>query len=286
MKKIKTALATLLSLTCLFAATACEGLQFVTMGGNSTSVEESSSKLENPITEAQWEELLAAFEKTMNSGDNFTYERSINQIETSESHWEHIKDKHTIKIAGDLREAKYDNSRKYGEDGEWEYHDSWEIEVYTEELAGVDYRKGEDGWQAGNFSVADRNEFESMLSQEKIEELKEQLEYDKTKKIYYIDEYTMEIDTELVFGAKLKEGVAEERISKLEIQLKDGYILRYYVESIMNVDATLENEEGETEHIVMGLDYKNGLKFTNYGTTKITIPDDIKDEVEELLKNS
>ena len=121
-----------------------------------------------------------------------------------------------------------------------------------------------------------------MLNAEELEELKNQLEYDKKTGIYSITDCTMDINTELLLGGALKNGTATQRIDRLELELQDGYIYRYYFKGVLNVNATISYEDGEDD-CDFQISSESTLLFTDYGKTTITLPDEIKAEVEELF---
>ena len=303
MKKIKTILAGILALTTLGLAAACEGLQFVTppMGGNTSvsSEEESSSKAKKRLTDKQWDEFVELMEKstqeanyTVKTTVSLTADQYVEYLDGTVDEWYSEKSTVTQKYDGRLEEYVDTTKVKYDEDEAWEttannrktyyiYPDDSRRE--TESGTFISYRQDDDGdWRQGGGAwagVTVGQEYSDFL----VDELREAMEYDEETGVYSITDYEITILAESYIGMPIKDGKAVQKIHKCEWEVQDGYLVRAYNHYEIEIEGSIEMEGKEYEvDYYMSLD-ATGI-FSNYGTTVIKLPSQIKAEVEALLE--
>lgn len=300
MKNIKYILAAILALATLGVATGCEGLQLVMppMGGNSSSSGESSEKGGVSLTDEQWDEFVEIMEKS-EAEKNYTIVTTMSvqaeqSVEGLYDEWMREKGTTTERIDGRLEE--YIESMKYkdSEDGAWETRSVNEksYKIYPKDyLSGeaegefINYSKNDDGdWDKGGgyyqTSAGFGDEYEVLM----LEELREILVYDAETGIYSITDEEITTMSEAYLGMPIISGNAVQKIHKMEYEVKDGYLVRAYQDYEVEIEGTMEID-GKTYEVYYYVDMEVEGEFSNYGTTKITLPSQIKAEVEALLED-
>ena len=144
------------------------------------------------------------------------------------------------------------------------------IEVYTneEETEGIyyDYEDGE--WTKGHFS-AEAIDADDIAEIEKFyQQMKAHLQYDEETKIYYVENQTFDVtDLEGIEGVKNSVVIYK----RMEIELKDGYIYRFYVDS--ECYTKVEMSVDGVEYVHENWDGSKATQIlTNWGTTVVTLP--------------
>ena len=140
------------------------------------------------------------------------------------------------------------------------------------------HQDGNGGWYKGGVSSSVGDNANNPLL-EIYKGMYQQLTYEESTGVYTITEYTLEgqdaMDILLKgpgFGsAETVNGTAYIIFHKVEIELKDGYIYRAYVDMEMYVEITAEYA-GESVSLKMEGTMKEEAVYTDYGTTVVTLP--------------
>ena len=302
MKNIKHILAAILALATLGVATGCEGLRLVmpSMGGNSSSSGESSELVDEdrPVTDEEWDEFVELMEK-MEKEKNYTAKTTMSAqvamaIEDLYDEWMSEKGTTTEKYDGRLEEKTSSMKRKSGEDKEWETASDNEKSyiIYPEEfLTGategecVHYAKDEKGdWKKGMMyasAVAKvGEEYETLVEKE----LREAIVYNESTGIYSITDCEITVSAETYLGIELENVKAVQKIHKLEYEIRDGYLVRFYQDVEVDIEGTMKRDD-KTHKVDYHTEIKAEREFSDYGETKIKLPSQIKAEVEALLED-
>ena len=299
MRKMKRVFIAILALATLGVATGCEGLQFVTppMGENSSSGE-SSKKDGVSLTDEQWDEFVEIMEKSAAETNRTIHTTMTVQAEQSVKglyeEWMSEKGTTTEKTDGRLEEYIESMKHKESEDGAWETRSANKksYKIYPKDYSNgeaegefVSYTQNDDGeWTCGSgyyqTSAGFGEEYEALMT----EELREVLVYNAETGIYSITDEEITTTSEAYLGMPITNGQAVQKIHKMEYEVKDGYLVRAYQDYEVELEGTIEIN-GETYEVYYYCDMEVEGEFGSYGTTKITLPSQIKDEVEALLQD-
>lgn len=248
--------------------------------GQSESADESSSSDKNLADEEALAALQAAIEKTLRKGDNYqsryvstdTGKATINGEEYDSYYSEQES---IMKKDGNKEEEIWNEKSRELPDGEWEYYRGHYINEYTGENSvnqyNYHYENGE--WTKSSFSYSGKNDADETNEIIKLyQQLSEYLEYDRETGIYYIEERTLDVTDLMGEMEGLKNGVATATYHKLEIELKDGYIYRLYVDMEQYMKA-ISTEDGVEQVYEMHVAGEVTEYYTDWGTTVVTLPE-------------
>lgn len=256
------------------------------LGDSAQSASESSSQ-SGSMSETAKAALEAAFEKSSLS-DNYTETETYSNMSSTtineESEWQMSEGTSITKYDGNKEERKDTYREKEDPLEAWEIGGDWYFHHFTSEneegKSGDSYHQDEDGnWYKGGVSSTTGNADNNSM-QEMLEGVYKQITYDENTGLYTITEYTIEGEDAMGIllggpgfdSAETVNGTATITFHKVEIELKDGYIYRAYVEMEMHVDITAEYEGGS---MICKMDgsMKEEVIYTNYGTTVVTLPE-------------
>lgn len=235
----------------------------------------------NSISEEALQALIDAFERSSQSesytvtgtmvGSTFAAQNGVT------GHWVEFQNVTVVeKIDGDKREKTETQTARYSPDGVWETQTSREFAKFTSENAGISYDWDAEtsSWITGNFSYETSGGDSGIDSMGIFEEMYSQLQYDEVTGIYSLAEYNAD-DTALEFffgrGVEIDSGEVMARYRNIEIELRDGYVYRYYVELDVRVDVVI-TWQGVTASYKAEYQQNQTTVITDYGTTVVTLP--------------
>ena len=259
---------------------------------NSSSNEDSaqsssdSASQSGTMSESAKAALEAAAEKSFKA-ENYTatemHSNTSSETVNEVSVWQIDEGTSIIKYDGNKEERKETYKTKENPLDAWEISEDWYFYHFTSEdeegRHGDSYHQEENGgWYKGSVSSSVGDNANNPLL-EIYSGMYQQLTYEESTGVYAITEYTLEgqdaMDILLKgpgFGsAETVNGTAYIIFHKVEIELKDGYIYRAYVDMETYVEITAEYAE-ESVSLKMEGTMKEEAVFTDYGTTVVTLP--------------
>lgn len=188
-----------------------------------------------------------------------------------------------IKYDGNKEERKETYKTKENPLDAWEISEDWYFYHFTSEdeegrHGDYYYQDGNGVWYKGSVSSSvGGNANDSTI--EIYENMYQQLTYEESTGVYTIIEYTLEGQDAMDIllkgpgfdSAETVNGTASIIFHRVEIELKDGYIYRAYVDMETHVDITAEYA-GESVSCKNESTVKEEAVFTDYGTTVVTLP--------------
>ena len=223
--------------------------------------------------------LDAAFDKSLQSIGNCTitetYSGTSNSWGDGEAWWSEAKTSSLMKFDGNKQEIQKTFIDKTSE-GTFE-ESIWEFYQITSEdeegKYGDYYYQGEDGeWKKESGEIYEDDDYLSMMDLAKL--VYEQLEYDESTGIYSVTNYSIDYTNQVVreeWGTINGKAIATFR--KVEIELKDGYIYRLFVDVENVVDVTIIDAATSTQNSYKENGNSTGtIIFSDYGTTVVNLP--------------
>lgn len=268
---------------------------------NSTSNSDDDSSQSGGMNEAAKAALIAAAEKTTQS-DNYTekrtiYFKSIGEGSEGNYYMEEWQEGFS-KIDGDKSESQFTSKQKDKPDGALTTETHWGFKQIISKTEREDgsiegesyyYLQDENGvWykSEGNYSIGTSESSTLMMK------IYENLAYDENTGLYTLTDFTYSFTTEEIlkdfFGldevdlddVSIDRAEASFTVYDFQIELKDGYIYRFYVNYEQKIDISVVYEENIFFYRRGELNENVNITYSDYGTTVVTLP-----VVKEEIKN-
>lgn len=257
------------------------------IGENSSEIGENSSSesgsVEDPVQKAAIEALKAAIIRSEET-DKYTYKQEFeltvkSVLNGEEQPDERITDSEIGKIDGNKKEIISNQITQELPNGESKSFYRHYIHVYTDENSGISYNEENGEWTQGEFSEGLRDEDESVMGVVVWEQLQESIAYDPETETYTLTEYTIEgvifedgsYNFGLVHPSEGVQGTIKLVYHKVEIQLKDGYLYKIYVDQEQYEKYVLEMDGG-TYTMDLHMDGIATVTYENFNATVVELP--------------
>ncbi len=255
----------------------------LTEDGSTEDDSSESGSVEDPVQKAAIEALKAAIIRSEET-DNYTYKQEFaltvkSVLNGEEQPDERITDSEIGKIDGNKKETISDQITQELPNGESKSFYRHYIHVYTDENSGISYNEENGEWTQGGFSEVPSDEDESVMGVVVWEQLQESIFYDPETETYTLTEYTIEgailedgsYNFGLVHPSEGVQGTIKLVYHKVEIQLKDGYLYKIYVDQEQDEKYVMEMD-GVTYTMDLHMDGIATVTYENFNATVVELP--------------